>query len=110
MAKVWIPSLLRGLTGGLAEVQADGVTVRQVIEDLDRRYPGIAARLIEADRDRLKPNLTLVVDGVNSKQGLRHPVSETSEIHFVPAMSGGCSTLRWHQREKRHVDTTAQHR
>lgn len=89
MAKVWIPSLLRGLTGGLAEVQADGVTVRQVIEDLDRRYPGIAARLIEADHDRLKPNLTLVVDGVNSKQGLRHPVSETSEIHFIPAMSGG---------------------
>jgi len=89
MAKVWIPSLLRGLTGGLSEVQADGATVRQVIEDLERRYPGIAARLIEAGQDRLKPNLTLVVDGVNSKQGLRHPVSETSEIHFVPAMSGG---------------------
>ncbi len=89
MAKVWIPSLLRSLTGGLAEVQAEGATVRQVIEDLDRHYPGLAARLIEADHDRLKPNLTLVVDGVNSKQGLRHPVSETSEIHFVPAMSGG---------------------
>ncbi len=89
MARVWIPSLLRSLTGGLAEVQAEGATVRQVIADLDRRYPGIAARLIEADHDRLKPNLTLVVDGVNSKQGLRHPVSETSEIHFVPAMSGG---------------------
>ncbi len=81
--------MLRSLTGGLAEVQAEGATVRQVIADLDRRYPGIAARLIEADHDRLKPNLTLVVDGVNSKQGLRHPVSETSEIHFVPAMSGG---------------------
>lgn len=89
MAKVWIPSLLRGLTGGLAEVQASGTTVRQVIEDLDKRYPGIKLRLMDAGEERLKPNLALVVDGVNSKQGLRHPVTDASEIHFVPAMSGG---------------------
>lgn len=90
MAKVWIPSLLRGLTGGLAEVQASGTTVHQVIEDLDKRYPGIKSRLIDTTgEERLKPNLALVVDGVNSKQGLRHPVTDASEIHFVPAMSGG---------------------
>lgn len=87
MATVWIPSLLRGLTGGLSEVQARGLTVREVIDDLETRYPGLKARLLEDER--LKPNIALVVDGVTSREGLRHPLSDTSEVHFVPAMSGG---------------------
>lgn len=87
MATIWIPSLMRGLTGGLAEVRASGATVREIIDDLDARYPGLRARLM-AD-DKLKPNIALVVDGVNSKQGLRHALTESSEVHFVPAISGG---------------------
>jgi molybdopterin converting factor small subunit len=89
MATIWIPSLMRGLTGGLSEVPASGATVRDVIDDLETRYPGIKARLTQDDR--LKPNIALVVDGVTSKQGLRHPLTEVSEVHFVPAMSGGVS-------------------
>ena len=88
MATVWIPSLLRNLTGGLAEVSASGSSVREVIDALEQKYPGIKARLL-TDEGRLKPNIALVVDGVNSKQGLRHPISATSEVHFVPAMAGG---------------------
>lgn len=87
MATIWIPSLLRSFTGGLSEVPAHGATVREAIDDLEMRYPGIKARLIA--EDRLKPNLALVVDGVSSRQGLRHPLTETSEVHFVPAISGG---------------------
>lgn len=78
---------MRRLTGGLAEVQASGATVREVIDDLEMHYPGIKARLI--GEDRLKPNIALVVDGVTSKQGLKHVVNEASEVHFVPAISGG---------------------
>jgi membrane protein YqaA with SNARE-associated domain/molybdopterin converting factor small subunit len=87
MATIWIPSLLRSFTGGLSEVPAIGATVSEAIDDLDTRYPGLKARLV-AD-DRLKPNLALVVDGVTSKKGLRHPLTEASEVHFVPAISGG---------------------
>lgn len=89
MATVWIPSLMRGLTGGLAEVPATGRNVREIIDDLEARYPGIRARLVS--EDRLKPNIALVVDGMSSKQGLRHPVTPASEVHFVPAMSGGAN-------------------
>jgi len=78
---------MRGFTGGLAEVQAHGTTVREVIDDLDSHYPGLKTRLM--DDDRLKPNIALVVDGVSSRQGLRQAVSESSEVHFVPAISGG---------------------
>jgi molybdopterin synthase sulfur carrier subunit len=96
MATVWIPSLLRTLTGGLSEVQVEGETVREVIDHLDQKYPGVKERLV--GEDRLKPNIALVVDGVSSRQGLRHRLTENSEVHFVPAMSGGSQRIGTNKR------------
>ncbi len=87
MAKVWIPALLRAMTGGQSEIELPGETVRALIDQLEARYPGIRERLIEDDR--LRPNIAVVVDGTRSRQGLRQPVSKDSEVHFVPAISGG---------------------
>jgi molybdopterin synthase sulfur carrier subunit len=87
MPVVWIPPLLRGLTGGQEELTVPGETVRQVIEHLEEAYPGIKARLLEDDR--LRPTLSIVVDGRLSPLKLRQPLTDTSEVHFVPAVSGG---------------------
>lgn len=88
MAKVFIPTLLRELTGGQTEVEADGPTVRLLIEDLDRRYPGLAARL--TDGGRLRPNVSVAIDGEISPLGLIEKVPASSEVHFVTAIKGGC--------------------
>ena len=87
MPTVWIPSLLRDLTGGQEELAAPGETVQQVLENLDARYPGIMARLCE--QGQLCPTIAVVVDGIASRQRLRHRLSDTSEVHLVPAISGG---------------------
>lgn len=87
MAVVWIPSLLRSMTGGLAQIEVEAATVRDLIDQLEARYPGIKDRLVA--EDRLRPNIALVVNGENSKQGLRHALAADTEVHFVPAMSGG---------------------
>ena len=87
MPIVWIPSLLRELTNGQDQLIVPGETVRAVIANLDERYPGIEARLC-AD-GRLQPNIAVVVDGVVSRQRLRQRLTEMSEVHFVPAISGG---------------------
>jgi molybdopterin synthase sulfur carrier subunit len=87
MPIVWIPALLRELTGGEEKLSVPGGTVQQVIDHLDERYPGLKARL--CDEGRLRPNIVVVVDGIASRQQLRHPLTETSEVHFVPAISGG---------------------
>jgi sulfur-carrier protein len=87
MATVWIPALMRSLTDGQAQVEVEGENVRQIIEALDARYPGIAARLI--DGNRLRPGLSVAVDGTVGNKGLREPVKPDSEVHFVPAMTGG---------------------
>ncbi len=88
MPVVWIPPLLRELTNGQDKLIVPGETVRIVIANLNERYPGIEARLCEDGR--LRSNIAVVVDGVTSRQRLRHRLNETSEVHFVPAISGGC--------------------
>lgn len=87
MATVFIPSLLRDLTGGQDTVRVAGSTVREVIEALDQAYPGVKTRLCEGTG--LRRGLAVAVDTELSRQGLKHPVSETSEVHFLPAVSGG---------------------
>jgi sulfur-carrier protein len=84
---VGIPSLLRELTNGQRSLQVEGDTVRDVIDNLDRLYPGIKDRL--CDRDRLRPSIAVVVDGHPSTLKLRHRVDESSEVHFVISISGG---------------------
>ena len=87
MPIVWIPSLLRELTDGQDKLIVPGTTVRDVIAHLEDRYPGIEPRLCKDNR--LQPNIAVVVDGAISRQGLRQALTETSEVHFVPAISGG---------------------
>jgi molybdopterin converting factor small subunit len=84
---VYIPSLLRDLTGGNDRVIVPGATVGEVIASLDREYPGIKARLCEGES--LRSGIALVVGSGVSRQGLRHPLTDGSEVHFLPAVSGG---------------------
>lgn len=93
MATVWIPSLLRELTQGQEKITVPGETVRQAIASLEQLYPGIQSRLCDED-GRLRSNLALVVDGVVSQQRMRHKLAETSEVHFLPAISGGSSAKK----------------
>ncbi|HJR81632.1 MAG TPA: MoaD/ThiS family protein [Anaerolineales bacterium] len=87
MPVVWIPSQLRELTNGQKTLSIEGDTVRQVIENLERTYPGIQERL--CDGGRLRPSISVVVDGYTSTWKLRHRLHESSEVHFVISISGG---------------------
>ena len=87
MPIVWIPSLMRDLTGGAEKVSIVGETLRQVIRHLEETYPGVMERL--CDEGRLKPTIAVVIDGRVARKGLLEQVRDDSEIHFVPAISGG---------------------
>lgn len=87
MPVVGIPSLLRDLTHGQRSLSVEGDTVRDVIENLDKHYPGIRERL--CDGARLRPSIAVVVDGHTSTLRLRHRLEESSEVHFVISISGG---------------------
>ena len=87
MPLVHIPALLLSLTGGVRQQQVPGDTVRELIEQLDKLYPGIHERLL--DGNRLRPGLSIFVDGLVRREGLDFEVSGDSEIHFIPAIAGG---------------------
>lgn len=88
MPKVFIPPLLKPLTGGVDVVELPAESVRDVVEELERRYPGVRGRLV--DEDELKPGLTVAVDGNVSALGLLQKTGAQSEVHFLPAIGGGC--------------------
>jgi molybdopterin synthase sulfur carrier subunit len=70
-------------------VIVSGATVGQIIEALDRAYPGIQARL--CDENGLRPGIAVVVDTQVASLGLLEAVGDTSEVHFLPAIGGGAT-------------------
>jgi sulfur-carrier protein len=87
MPIVWIPGLLQPLTGGKEQVVVQGATVQEVVDNLEARYPGVKERLCEGRE--IRPHIAVAVDGDVTPEGLDQQVQETSEIHFIPALSGG---------------------
>ena len=89
MPRVAIPPLMQGLTNGKEEIKVEGETLREVICNLELSYPGFKSRI--CDDDEIRPNIALYVDGTVSREGIRQQVQEETEIHFLPAISGGLS-------------------
>ena len=85
MAIVFIPPQIQKLTGA-AQVDVQGSSVREVVEQLEQRFPGIAARLF--DDGQLSPALQLSVDQVMTRM-LSTKVESTTEVHFLPVIGGG---------------------
>lgn len=85
--EVWIPALYRDLTEGQEIVKEEGETVGELIANLDLRFPGIAGRL--TDDGRIRPYISVAINGIISHRGLHQKLREPSEIHFVPALGGG---------------------
>ena len=87
MALVFIPSLMQELSNGEQRVNVQGNNVRQLIDNLDAVYPGFKDRLVEDGR--VKPNISVAIDGEITPLGMIEKVKEDSEVHFLPAISGG---------------------
>ena len=94
MATVYIPSLMQSLTNGRQTVVVAGSTVREVVNNLEEEYPGIKDRLVE--KFRIKPNISVAVDGEVTPIGILEKVGEDSEVHFLPAIGGG-SAPKWYE-------------
>ena len=87
MPTVVIPPLMRKFTGGEANITLPGATVREVIDNLESRHPGIKARLCE--ENRLKPGIAIYINGLLSRGSILERVDADAEIHFLPAIGGG---------------------
>jgi molybdopterin converting factor small subunit len=87
MPQVFIPASLRNLTSGETIVSVSGGTIRDVILEMEKRFPGFQERVCQDDR--LRPEISVVIDSQLAVHGLRAAVASESEVHFVPTVAGG---------------------
>jgi len=80
---------MQSLTDGKHEVEVEGATVRQIINNLEAAFPGMKERLL--DQGQMKPNISVAVDGEVTPLGMLEKVGENSEVHFLPAIGGGAT-------------------
>ncbi|MER5780458.1 MoaD/ThiS family protein [Streptomyces mobaraensis] len=87
---VRIPTILRTYTDGRAEVPAEGSTLSEVIGDLEKNHPGIAARLLD-DAGKLRRFVNVYVndDDVRFEGGLTAATPNGAGVSIIPAVAGG---------------------
>lgn len=87
---VRIPSPLRKLTDGQAEVAVDATDVRSTVKALEATYPGFGERLLDDDGNlRRFVNVFVRDEDVRFQQGLDTNVGDGDVISIVPAVAGG---------------------
>ena len=84
--QVLIPSSLRSYTSA-TWVQARGSSLAEVLEDLDRKFPGLRFRMVD-EQDRLRPHMRVFVDG-QAVHDLAQPLRPDVDVNIVQALSGG---------------------
>jgi sulfur-carrier protein len=87
---VRIPTILRTYTGGASEVTAEGGTLAEVLDDLERNHAGIKARVLdETGTLRRFVNVYVGNDDVRFLDGLATPTPEGASVSVIPAVAGG---------------------
>jgi molybdopterin synthase sulfur carrier subunit len=89
MTTIRIPPTLRSEVGGERQVPAVGGTVRELLDDLTSRFPGLRRQLVEDDD--IAPFVNVYVEGedVRTLDGLDTTVETGSTVILLPAMAGG---------------------
>jgi len=87
---VRIPTQLRELSGGAAEVSAEGATVVAVLEDLEAAHPGFAERLFDEQGElRRFVNVFVADEDIRFLDGVNTDVAPGATLSIVPAVAGG---------------------
>jgi molybdopterin synthase sulfur carrier subunit len=85
--KVYVPGPLRSYTGNRSMVEAVGGTVADVLQDLEKRFPGMRFRMID-EQDRVRQHIRLFVNQEVTFD-LSMKVKPDDEIQIICSISGG---------------------
>ena len=87
MTQVLIPSQLTSYTDGATRVAAAGSTVGAVLDDLDRRFPGLKFRVID-EQDRVRKHMRIFI-GQAETRDVAQTIAPSDELLIFGALSGG---------------------
>lgn len=88
--KVRIPTPLRKLTNGKDEVEGAGKNIKDLINDIERQYPGLKERICEDDgKIRRFVNIYVNDEDIRFKNSIDTELKDGDEISIIPAIAGG---------------------
>ena len=88
--KVRIPTPLRKLTQNQAEVDADGATIRELVESLEGQFPGFKERMCDEQGElRRFVNVYVGEEDIRFLEGLDTKIPEGEQVSIIPAVAGG---------------------
>lgn len=88
--RVRIPTPLRSLTGNRDEVEGSSGTVKELLADLEARFPGVRQRLCDDDGGlRGFVNIYVNEKDIRFLQGEDTLVAEGDDVSIIPAIAGG---------------------
>ncbi|MDO8730765.1 MAG: MoaD/ThiS family protein [Candidatus Omnitrophota bacterium] len=87
---VRIPTPLQKLTAEKPEVTAEGGTVQEILQDLERQYPGLKERLCDpTGKLRRFVNLYVNEEDIRFLKQEATPIKDGDELSIIPAIAGG---------------------
>jgi sulfur-carrier protein len=88
--KVKIPTMMRAQSGGQPVVEGEGPTVREVLTDLEARYPGLTRGIVTEEGSLHRfVNLYVNDEDVRYLGSLETAVDDGDTISVLPAVAGG---------------------
>jgi MoaD family protein len=87
--EVRIPTILRSYTGGAKAVEGSGVTLDELLNNLDAAHGGLRERLVDGEKLRRFVNVYLNDEDVRFLGGLETPVKDGDTVTVLPAVAGG---------------------
>ena len=87
--KVRIPTPLQKLTNGKAEVECTAKTVAELVDVLEKSYPGMKERLSEGGKIRRFINIYVNEEDIRFVNKEETALKDGDTISIVPAIAGG---------------------
>ncbi len=87
--KVRIPTPLQKLTDGRTEVEVDASTVHEMLDLLERDYPGMRERLSEGGKIRRFINIYVNDEDIRFMNKEETRLKDGDTVSIVPAIAGG---------------------
>lgn len=84
---VIVPGQLYSYTGGQSKLDAEGGTLGEVLDDLDRRHPGLRFRVVD-EHGAIRPHVRFFINREMARS-LSAPLSPGDELAILGALSGG---------------------
>jgi molybdopterin converting factor small subunit len=87
--QVRVPQIFRRHTGGAKTVVAEGRTIREVLESVDKAHPGLRDRLLDGEEIHRFVNIYRNDEDIRFLKFLDTEVQEGDVISILPAVAGG---------------------